>query len=407
MNRIGEVKNGEKPVALWVQTAVGQSAWLGVRLIMSYQTLAITGDPFFLGVQSSAFALAGLLIALPTGRIADRFGSAVVCSAGLSVAIIGTLVALLVPIHAGLLISAVLLGAGHIGLLVGQQSFTARLAAPGKSETAFGGLTAAASIGQLIGPPLVTTIASATATDITHPNTTFGLFVCLGLLLVAVPPVISLFSHERRLRSVRQQARPGAPSVPLRSVLGVPGMWQSLVVSGAVLVTVDLLTSFLPLWAVERRIPATAVGLLLALRAVFTICSRFGMTRLLDSMGRKRLLIGAIALAVVGLSALPLANQWWALPLMGLIGIGLGLPQPLTMAWVVSLAPRRARGAALGLRMTSNRLAQFSIPLTVAAVAGPIGVGAVFWCTAALLASAAALSMTAQIDSAAEKPDLS
>ncbi|MFJ4029550.1 MFS transporter [Paenarthrobacter sp. NPDC089989] len=388
------MRDHQRPVGLWVQAALGQAAWQGARLIMSYQTLAITGDAFFLGLQSSAFALAGLLIALPTGRIADRFGSAVVRSAGLFIALAGTAIALLFPVPVGLLTAAILLGAGHIGLLVGQQCFAARLTAAGKSDTAFGALTAAASMGQLFGPPLVTTFAAVSAST-THPNTTLGLLVCLGFLVLAIRSVLTMNGREKKMAPVKGTAT-GKASIPVHAVMRVPGMWQSLVVSGAVLVSVDLLASFLPLWAVERGVPATVVGLLLASRAVFTVSSRFGMSRLLDVFGRQKVLTAAIGVAVIALGALPLANQWWAFPLMCLIGVGLGLPQPLTMAWVVSLAPKRARGAALGLRMTSNRLAQVSIPLAVGAVAGPAGVGAVFWSTAAFLAGAAALSMAAR-----------
>ena len=70
---------------------------------------------------------------------------------------------------------------------------------------------------------------------------------------------------------------------------------------------------------------------------------------------------------------------------MILLGLGLGLPQPLTLAWMSLLAPPAAHGAVFGARMTANRLAQVTLPLAVAAVAGPLGVVAVFWSTAGIL----------------------
>ncbi|SCZ56644.1 Predicted arabinose efflux permease, MFS family [Arthrobacter sp. UNCCL28] len=390
---------------LWLQTALTQAAWQGVRVIMSYQALAVTGSAVFVGLQSGAFALAGLLIALPTGRLADRFGCAIVCSLGLLIATTGTVAALFFPVSIGLLIAALLLGAGHVGLVVGQQSFAAKLATGGNTDTAFGTLTAAASIGQLIGPPVVATVAAMATADIANPNTALGLMICLGFLILAMPSTIRLSGQERLLQSTRKQATRGNPPIPLQSVLRVPGMWQSLVVSGIVFVSVDLLSSFLPVWAQERGVPATIVGLLLATRAVVTISSRIGMPWLLDRLKRKFILIAAIGLAVFALSALPLVNQWWAFPLMCLIGIGLGLPQPLTMTWVVSLAPRSSRGAALGLRMTCNRLVQVSLPLAVSTIAVPIGIGAVFWSAAACLAFAAAISVGAHMPAVQDDAD--
>jgi len=47
-------------------------------------------------------------------------------------------------------------------------------------------------------------------------------------------------------------------------------MWRSLTVSGVVLVSLDLMYAFVPVWAIERDISATAVGVLLALRAAVT-----------------------------------------------------------------------------------------------------------------------------------------
>jgi MFS family permease len=168
-------------------------------------------------------------------------------------------------------------------------------------------------------------------------------------------------------------------------VLRVPGMMKSLLVGATLIVTVDLLSSFIPVWAVAQSIPASVVGWLLALRALFTISSRFGMARLVERFGRKILLLVTISMAVVALAVLPFVNQWGAIPVMALLGVGLGLPQPITLAWMTLLAPPQARGAAFGVRMSMNRFAQVTLPLLVAAAAGPFGVIAVFWSTAAVL----------------------
>jgi len=71
--------------------------------------------------------------------------------------------------------------------------------------------------------------------------------------------------------------------------------------------------------------------------------------------------------------------------------IGLGIPQPVTMAWVTSLTPPPSHGATLGMRLTSNRLAQISLPLPVGAFAAPLGVLGIFWANAAVLLGAIAI----------------
>jgi hypothetical protein len=74
---------------------------------------------------------------------------------------------------------------------------------------------------------------------------------------------------------------------------------------------------------------------------------------------------------------------------MVLLGMGFGLSQPLTMSWVATLAPSEMRGAALGLRLSANRLAQTIVPAAVTLAVAGSGSGGVFVGSALLVAAAA------------------
>lgn len=359
--------------------------------MVAYAALQTTGSPAFVGIIAAVFALAGFVTSIPSGRMIDRYGSARVALAGSLVCIVGIAGALIFPSIVGMLIVAVLVGAAHVYVIVAQQGFVARVSV-GNLDSAFGTLTAAVSVGQLIGPPVVTLAAAAWALNDTHPNTWVGLACCGALLLLALPTFFELRKVERTAPPLHAAA---AKAAALPDVLRLPGMIRSLLVGAGVLVTVDLLAAFTPVWAVSQDIPAAVVGWLLALRALFTISSRFGVSRLVQRFGRKLLLLVAISLATLAVVLLPFADAWWAIPVMAMIGLGLGLPQPLTLTWMSSLAPPHARGAVFGARMTVNRLAQVILPLLVATVAGPVGVFAVFWTTAAILAGSAILVGTA------------
>lgn len=376
--------------ALGVQAALGQAAWQGTRLMVAYAALEATGSPAFVGLVAAVFALSGFVVSIPSGRLIDRYGSARVALIATLVCLAGIGAAFAVPPIVGMLLVAVVIGAAHIYVIVAQQGFVAR-AASGNLDSAFGTQTAAVSIGQLIGPPVVTIVAAAAGASATRPNTGVGLIVCAALLVLALPTYFGLRPVERRLPPPRAAEQRAAKLI---DILRVPGMMRALLVGAAVLVTVDLLAAFTPVWAVAQDIPAAAVGWLLALRALFTISSRFGVSRLVRRYGRKILLLLAISLAALAIALLPLANAWWAIPVMAMIGLGLGLPQPLTLAWMSALAPPHARGAVFGARMTVNRLAQVGLPLMVAYLAGPISVLAVFWTTAAILVSSAVVVAT-------------
>ena len=374
-------------LALSYQASVVQASWTGVRLMIGYRALALGADPFVLGLMASAFARPALLAALPAGRLTDRIGGSVVALAGMLIAAVGTVAAFAVPGLWTLLGAAACVGLGQILIMVGQQTFVANVSARHGSDGAFGTLTAAASIGQLVGPPLVTTLASlAVFGGQSAPNTTVGLVACAALLVVGTPAYFFMRSTDRGLDDARLSDDESPEQVS--KLLRTPQMWRSLAVSGAVLVTVDLMYAFVPVWATQQGISATAVGLLLALRAAVSVVSRFGLTRLVARFGRKTLIMVSIAAAALGLLALPFVGVWGAVAVMVGLGLGLGIPQPLTMAWVTSLTPPASHGATLGMRLTSNRLFQITLPLAVGSLAAPLGVVGIFWANAALLVGA-------------------
>ena len=79
---------------------------------------------------------------------------------GLAIAATGTIGVLMFPGLSALLLMSAVVGLGQILVMVGQQSFVAQISTTDSRDSAFGVLSTAMSIGQLIGPPLVTTLAS-------------------------------------------------------------------------------------------------------------------------------------------------------------------------------------------------------------------------------------------------------
>ena len=213
-------------------------------------------------------------------------------------------------------------------------------------------------------------------------NTIAGLAVAIVSGVLSMPCCLLLLRADREdSATVDRSTKPTSPL----TLLATPGLWRSLVVSGLILVTMDLVYAFVPVWATEKDVDAVVVGWLLALRALVSVVSRFGLTRLVRTFGRKPLLLIAMGIGLVSLVALPFVDAWAAIGVMIGLGICLGLPQPLTMAWVINLTRRRDHGAALGLRMTANRFAQVTVPVVVGVAAAPLGVAGIFWANAVLL----------------------
>src|SRR3712207_7497336 len=70
---------------------------------------------------------------------------------------------------AGLVAGSVVLGTGHLLSVVGQQAAVANTAGPGRFDTAFGYYTFAASLGQALGPALITVVGGEGALPDTRP----------------------------------------------------------------------------------------------------------------------------------------------------------------------------------------------------------------------------------------------
>ncbi|MGB3485452.1 MAG: MFS transporter [Mycobacterium sp.] len=376
--------------ALATQAALFQAAWVAMRIMMVYRALEAGAGPAFLGALASVFAFPALVAAPRIGRWTGRFGGARVSFAGLLALAGGCLLATVTHGLEWLMVAAVCTGLGHVAVSVGQQVYVAHRSRRSSSDTAFASLTAAASLGQMAGPLLVVLASSSVLARLPGElsATTMGLALASLCVLMALP-LVAVLAPRDAVNTMSSADR--TKRVHYRDVLHTRHLWRALAVGTAVNVTLELTYTFVPIWGVENGIGADVVGWLLTLRGAVSFASRLGLERLVQKLGRKALLLIAISVGIVALIGLPLSDVAGGACAMVALGVCLGMPQPLTMAWVVQITERRHHGAALGLRLSVNRLAQVTIPAAVAGSAATVGVAGVFWANAALLTAAAAV----------------
>jgi MFS family permease len=123
------------------------------------------------------------------------------------------------------------------------------------------------------------------------------------------------------------------------------------------------------------------------------------MERLILRFGWGRTLVSCLAISAAMLALLPTTATAILLGgIVAILGLAIGLTQPMTITWVANQAPRAERGTALAVRLTGNRLSLLFVPAVMGAVAGSAGVGAVFWVLAAALGLGAAVSRTGHLE---------
>ena len=380
---IGEL-GGRSSTALLLHSALIQAVTFLVRPAATYRALELDVPAFALGVLAASYAVFPLLLALPIGSLVDRLGerrlmavgSAVVLACSAFLLFWGTSVAALIA-------GTALLGAGQLACVVGQQAVVANNAESTRLDSAFGYLTFAASLGQALGPLAISLVGGASV----RPNTQAIFILSVGMSLVlflATFVVSSRVSRRKRVAKGAQRSKGSAVSL-----LKTPGVVRALATSATVLAVVDLTVVYLPALGAERGITAATVGLMLAVRAMFSMVSRLGLGRVSRKLGRMRLLVLSLTVSTASLAVAAIPMPVWLLFIvMAFLGLGLGIGQPLTMSWLSAQAPEGQRGRALALRLAGNRVGQVVLPSAIGVVAVGLGAAGVF------LASAVAVGGT-------------
>ncbi|MFD0472557.1 MFS transporter [Nonomuraea thailandensis] len=73
---------------------------------------------------------------------------------------------------------------------------------------------------------------------------------------------------------------------------------------------------------------------------------------------------------------------WLLVPVLVVLGFGLGVGQPMTMSWLAESAPPGLRGRAMSLRLVGNRTGQLLLPGAAGLVAAGTGAAGVLMITA-------------------------
>lgn len=363
---------------LLAHSAFAQGTVFVLRPATSYRALELGVPAGWIGAVSASFAVVPLVLALPSGRIVDRLGERSVAIAGAVFTCLAAVGFLTIGDSvAGLVACSVLLGTGHLGSAVAQQSIVANTARTGGYDTAFGHYTFACSLGQAAGPLVIIVFGGGQAI----PDTTPIFAACaVGAGMVLLGALLLRSGTTRR-----QRAAP-AP-VGVRELLRLPGLFRALATSCVFLAAVDILLVYLPALGAERGLASGFVGLLLGLRAAAAMSSRLFLGRLARLAGRRALLLTSTAAATAGMCLIAAPVPPWLVALAVVAaGFALGVGQPLMMSWLAESAPAGARGRAMSLRLTGNRAGQVVIPSTVGVIAVAIGSSGVLYLTAAGLA---------------------
>ena len=376
---------------LLIHAVLIQLASFVVRPAATYRALELNVNPAYVGVIIASFALVPLFVSVFIGRAADKgYNSQVLVSGSIILIFVGIGFLFFTNSIPELVFWILALGLGHVMCVIGEQSLVANRDED-NLDSVFGMYMFAGSLGQTIGPALILIASGGGLIPDTHLLFLYYSMAAFASFIVT----IMLISTQQAVREAEEVPQ----SRNLRSLwknidaAAKPKLIIAMAVSLISIGSVDVLAIYLPALGIERGISAATIGILLSVRALTTMVSRFYLGKLSGYFGRNRLIIFSTATA--GLLMLVIAFPMpviFMVFLNLLIGFTIGIGQPLTMTIITLSVSAVTRNTWLGLRLSANRVGQSIVPATVGLTTAAVGVGGAFGSTGGLLILVAAFS---------------
>lgn len=354
------------------------------RVATTYKALALGLDPNLAGVLAAAFAILPLFLVVWFGRLTDRHGVKPATITGAAIILLAVLILWLAPPSLSTLLTGIaILGIGQTLHYSGLQMVVPLVSTRSHRDAILGNYLLATSLGDALAPLVIGTTGSDNPGAIA--GHLYGVGACSGTALLAVALVLCL--------RLKRYSLGGRDLPPITSIIRTPGMLAILIAGSLCATAQDLMITYIPVLGLERGILAATVGIMLTTISLSSVLSRASYGFLSRRLGRNRLAIGATILAALGLAtlALPLPETLAFLSLP-LIGFGLGSAGTATLAILLFVAPRGARGTAMSMRQMGNRLGLFAVPFGIGLVALAGGVTGTFLVLAAIVLGSSALS---------------
>jgi multidrug resistance protein len=369
-------------VVLMVTAFVDMVGLLIIIPLLPFYALEMGGSGLAVGILVSSYAFAQLLSAPLWGRVSDRYGRRPAILVSLAASAIAYVIFAFANTLWILLLSRLVQGAGG-GTVGVVQAYVTDVAEPENRARSLGWLSAATSLGVMVGPGIGSlSIAWGAAAP--------GL-IAAGLCLVNIA-FAWRFLRESRDASVD----PEAPEVPMRPrqavwlVLrrgGEPAprlIWMYAVGMGAFQGMTAVLALFL---ALRFAVTEATIGFVFMYVGAISVLSRAVILGpAVDRFGELRLSRLGLFLLGVGLATIPFTHTYVPLLLaLALVPLGTAFTFPCVTSLLSRVISRHERGLYMGVQQSFGGAARVIAPIGAGWAYDHLGVGVPFWVGAVLV----------------------
>ena len=337
---------------------------LGVSIIspiLPQYALSFSIPVALVGWAVSAFALARVVMDIPAGLLADRFGRKKIMILGLVLIILSATGAGLADTYAWLIFARIVGGIGSALYMTAGITWVVQVTA-GKARGRYMSLyTGLVLAGTILGP----TIGGYTAARFGLNAPSFA-WAALGIAgLIATIPL-------------KEPADSSQAAIHAEDVLSVlrnrPFMLVNCAVLALFFLRIGVRSTLVPLYAsLNLGLSEERIGILLTVAAVATVACTFPAGWLSDRVGRKRPVMACLFLSGIIVLFIPSQGSLGGLMgVMALYGLVSGL-QGSMAAWPADVAPKGKLGTSMGVYRVMGDIGMFLGPITVTYIADYTG----------------------------------
>lgn len=350
--------------------------WLGSQAIRPYIALRLNeigASETEIGIAVSSFALLGLVLALPFGRLVDRVGPTRVALASFPILIGTSLGYSLVQSLAAMIAVQIVVGIAFMSAWLALQA----IIMGAKQDVSLSFHIAVFSLGWGFGQtggPMVGALIYQASDFATLARAVAGVHAVLLLIGVVLWRVNARHEGSRQHSGGNSSIRAGVsalrPSVTMRLI----------VLASLTGVSVEAIrNSFYPLHLVQRGFTVGQIGVLITVASASSLVARALLPVLRRHLSLPALLIGSVSISVTGVALTPLLGGFAVLSIGAtLMGLGTGIFAPISIEMMSAGVSLHERGLASAVRAMSNRFANLAQPLLFSAFIGLVGMAGAF-----------------------------
>ena len=376
-----------KLIVLMITAFVDMVGFAMVLPLIPFYATQMGATGFHVGLLISAFSVAQLVSAPTWGRVSDRFGRRPAVVSGLLVSATAYVVFGLATTLWLLFLSRLVqgVGGGTVGVL---QAYVADASDPEDRAKGLGWLSAATSLGVVIGPAFGSLFVQWWG----HRGPGFG---AAGSCLLSA---VFAWKYLRESRGLRQTAEhPASSAVPrtqaatlwrVVSHAGEPAprlIWIYALAIGAFYGTGPLLALLL---ADRFGVTEKTVGYFIMYFGGMGVVMRAGLLGIAVKRFREaRLARLGLVLLAAGLALLSVTRSWLMLFVaITVIPIGTAFTFPCVTALLSRVVPSRERGLYMGVQQTYGGISRVAFPILAGYLIDRLGTGAPYAVAGALVA---------------------